>query len=58
MKNLTKKERFDRVLAELKVIEGLDIIASCLDAVARFGQAFRRFWVQLAKNPIATKEKT
>ena len=28
MKNLTKKERFDRVLAELKVIEGLDIIAS------------------------------
>lgn len=28
MKNLTKKERFDRVLAELKAIEGLDIIAS------------------------------
>lgn len=28
MKNLTKKERFDKVLAELKVIEGLDIIAS------------------------------
>lgn len=28
MKNLTKKERFDRVIAELKVIEGLDIIAS------------------------------
>ena len=28
MKNLTKKERFDRVLAELKALEGLDIIAS------------------------------
>lgn len=28
MKNLTKKERFDKVLAELKAIEGLDIIAS------------------------------
>lgn len=28
MKNLTKKERFDRVLAELKAVEGLDIIAS------------------------------
>ena len=28
MKNLTKKERFDRVLVELKAIEGLDIIAS------------------------------
>lgn len=26
MKNLTKKERFDRVLAELKALEGLDII--------------------------------
>nr|DAM83653.1 MAG TPA: hypothetical protein [Caudoviricetes sp.] len=28
MKNLTKKERFDKVLAELKVLEGLDVIAS------------------------------
>lgn len=28
MRNLTKKERFDKVLAELKAIEGLDIIAS------------------------------
>ena len=28
MKNLTKKERFDRVLSELKALEGLDIIAS------------------------------
>ena len=28
MKNLTKKERFDKVLGELKVLEGLDIIAS------------------------------
>ena len=28
MKNLTKKERFDKVLEELKVLEGLDIIAS------------------------------
>lgn len=28
MKNLTKKERFDRVLTELKALEGLDIIAS------------------------------
>lgn len=28
MKNLTKKERFDRVLTELKTLEGLDIIAS------------------------------
>ena len=28
MKNLTKKERFDRVLTELKALEGLDIIVS------------------------------
>lgn len=28
MKNLTKKERFDKVLEELKVLEGLDVIAS------------------------------
>ena len=27
MKNLTKKERFEKVLAELKALEGLDIIA-------------------------------
>lgn len=28
MKNLTKKERFERVLAELKGVKGLDVIAS------------------------------
>lgn len=28
MKNLTKKERFERVLAELKGVKGLDVISS------------------------------
>lgn len=28
MKNLTKKERFENVLAELKGVKGLDVISS------------------------------